>query len=198
MFSVGENNILKYLNNMKNDSEVSIIKKKTKEVYDVFTDGSEIKQKGTFKTLGLGWAYIIKKNKETVHYRSGTMKEGNNQRVELMAIYKALEYLLNDNDSGDDVRDIIIHSDSEYSIKSLTVWSLNWRRNNWLTANKKPVKHTDIIKPCIKMMEELKKKGDDYVFNHVRSHTNKRDFIHLGNQEADDLATQASKSSMKK
>ena len=87
----GGNSILKYINNMKGEEGAPLIQTTTQ--YDIFTDGSEIKEKGTYKTLGLGWAYVVKQNKETIAEVSGTMSEGNNQRVELYAIYKALEYL---------------------------------------------------------------------------------------------------------
>ena len=127
----GGNSILKYINNMKGEEGAPLIQTTTQ--YDIFTDGSEIKEKGTYKTLGLGWAYVVKQNKETIAEVSGTMSEGNNQRVELYAIYKALEYLQKISLNSTIKYDIIIHSDSDYSIKSLTLWSLNWVRNQWMT-----------------------------------------------------------------
>lgn len=191
----GGNSILKYINNMKGEEGAPLIQTTTQ--YDIFTDGSEIKEKGTYKTLGLGWAYVVKQNKETMAEVSGTMSEGNNQRVELYAIYKALEYLQKISLNSTIKYDIIIHSDSDYSIKSLTLWSLNWVRNQWMTSNKKPVKHRDLIEPSLNMIKELKK-HHHLVFNHVRSHTNKQDFIHKGNAEADALATHESKASIKR
>jgi ribonuclease HI len=128
----GGNSILKYINNMKEEEEGAPLIQKTIQ-YDIFTDGSEIKEKGTHKTLGLGWAYVVKQNKETIAEVSGTMSEGNNQRVELYAIFKALEYLIKISLNSTIRYDIIIHSDSDYSIKSLTLWSLNWVRNQWMT-----------------------------------------------------------------
>ena len=195
----GGNTILKYINRMKEDDvkakhTSAPIHKQTVQ-YDIFTDGSEIKEKGTYKTLGLGWAFVAKHTKETVHSMNGTLSEGNNQRVELLAIYKALEYLQTVTLDSTTKFDIIIHSDSDYSIKSLTVWSLNWVRNQWMTSNKKPVKHRDIIEPCLQMIKELKK-DNNLVFNHVRSHTHKQDFIHVGNAEADELASNASRASV--
>lgn len=197
----GGNSIMKYINNMKmveleNESDSLKIQKKRVQ-YDIFTDGSEIKEKGTYKTLGLGWAFVVKLNKETVHTVNGTISQGNNQRVELLAIFKALEHLQTVTLDSTTEFDIIIHSDSDYSIKSLTLWSLNWVRNNWMTSNKKQVKHRDIIEPSLHMIRDLKK-YNNLVFNHVRSHTNKQDFIHLGNAEADLLASNASKASIKR
>ena len=64
--------ILHYLKNMKTDcirssdpdgrdkpsSHSNMI-----DVYDVFTDGSEIKHSKTHKTLAVGWSFVIFKNK---------------------------------------------------------------------------------------------------------------------------------------
>tara|TARA_B110000261_G_C13058565_1_gene347175 strand:+ start:169 stop:702 length:534 start_codon:yes stop_codon:yes gene_type:complete len=166
------------------------------DIIDIFTDGSEIKENKTYKTLGLGWAYIIKINKETVHFENGSIDEGNNQRVELYAIYKALSYITNNFLVSS--QDITIHSDSEYSIKSLNLWCLKWVKNNWMKADKTKVKHRDIIEPSLELIKNIKKTHCNLMFNHVRSHTNKKDFIHSGNQEADNLATMASKSNMKR
>ena len=190
----GENTILKYLENMKRNSESEIVEKMITYL-DVFTDGSEIKEKGTYKTLGLGWAFVVKENKETTYSTNGSVCEGNNQRVELLAIYKALQYILEHKNRLGTKFDITIHSDSDYSIKSLTLWSLNWVRNDWMTSSKTQVKHRDIIEPCLQMIKDLKTQHS-IVFNHVRSHTNKKDFVHLGNAEADALATGASKASL--
>ena len=168
--------------------------------YDIFTDGSEIKHKTTYKTLAVAWAYVIKFNRETMKKDAlgmHNLKLGNNQRAELMAIYKSLESLhdiIDDNNqSNKNDMEINIYTDSDYALKSLTVWSLNWKRNGWKTANKKPVKHKDIIEPCLDIVNALKKNGHIVSFHHVRSHTNKTDYISLGNNEADILAQSTAK-----
>ncbi len=32
-----------------------------------------------------------------------------------------------------------IHTDSQFLINCMTQWIKNWKRNNWMTASKKPV-----------------------------------------------------------
>ena len=40
---------------------------------------------------------------------------------------------------------ITICTDSEYSMKSLTVWIHKWKRNNFKDAKSKPIKNVDLI-----------------------------------------------------
>jgi len=194
--------ILKYLNNMKGDdvnqSHVSSVSLRNQ--VHVFTDGSEIKQKNTYKTMGLGWGYLINVNKELSHNDKGSIEEGNNQRVELLAIYKALLYI---NKTEFHHSDITIYTDSEYSLKCITVWSRTWKRNGWKkTGTSHPVKHRDIIEPCVNLYSKLQQ-SNDVRFEHVRSHkypkgyTGTMDYISKGNDDADQLATSASKSMLK-
>ena len=48
-----------------------------------------------------------------------------NNVAELLAIEMALNIL------GPEQKSAIIYSDSDYSIKCLTVWVQKWRKNNW-------------------------------------------------------------------
>lgn len=38
-----------------------------------------------------------------------------------------------------------IYSDSKYVVDSLSKWIHNWKKNNWLRADKKPISHKDLI-----------------------------------------------------
>jgi ribonuclease HI len=161
--------------------------------YDIFTDGSEIKQRSTYKTLGLGWAFIVKRNRITMYEEVGNLPKGNNQRVELFALYKALQYIRQGSyDTSKTVR-ISMYTDSEYSQKCLMLWCFSWKRNGWMTSSKKPVKHQDIISSCMDMIDDLKKRQVIVRIMHVRSHTNRSDYLSLSNAEVDKLALQASK-----
>ena len=37
-----------------------------------------------------------------------------------------------------------VHTDSEYLRKGITQWLPGWKRNGWMTAEKKPVKNADL------------------------------------------------------
>jgi ribonuclease HI len=160
-------------------------KKKEKKVVSdiiVYTDGSCM---GKHKNMcGYG-----------VHFPNAELKDLSkkfthepltNQRAELYAIYKALKRIIK-NLKFDSIH---IYTDSEYSIKSLTIWINTWKKNNWKTANNKQVLNQDIIMRIDKMLQKYNGK---ILFSHVRSHTGKTDQHSIGNDKADKLATAGAK-----
>ncbi len=104
----------------------------------VYTDGSCIKGKKTLCGYGI---YFPNKELNNVS-RPFKYTPLTNQRSELYAIYKALKLITT---YIKDFKTIYIYSDSDYSIKSLTIWINNWKKNNWKTASNKPVLNQDII-----------------------------------------------------
>jgi ribonuclease HI len=144
----------------------------------IFTDGSHIKPQNL---CGYG---IHFPNAEFEDIGKPFTKEPRtNQRAELYAIYKAIKIVT----KHDNTLDIKIYTDSEYSIKSLTIWIKNWKENNWISSTKKPVMNQDIIKKIDKLMEEHTGK---IKFHHVRAHTGKTDFESVHNDITDKLAKQ--------
>lgn len=98
----------------------------------IYTDGSCLGNPG----IG-GWAFIIKsKNQHLSHY--GYDKETTNNRMELTAAIKALQFL-KENDEK-----ITIMTDSNYLKNGINSWILNWKKNNWKTTAKKSVKNQDL------------------------------------------------------
>lgn len=144
----------------------------------IFTDGSYIKKRNL---CGYGVHFP---NAEFEDIGKSFKKEPRtNQRAELYAIYKAIKIVT----KHDKNLSIQIYTDSEYSIKSLTIWIKNWKENNWISSTKKPVMNQDIIKKIDKLMEEHNGK---IKFNHVRAHTGKTDFESIHNDITDKLAKQ--------
>jgi ribonuclease HI len=161
--------------NLPNKIEVDIV--------TVYTDGSCIKIKGKSQ-CGYG-IYFPNKEIKDVSKRF-TKTPLTNQRSELYAIYKALKKII----KNIKFKQIYIYSDSEYSIKSLTEWIDNWKKNGWKTANKKEVLNQDIIK---KIDKKLQKYKGMIIFTHVKAHTEKKDKHSLGNAQADRLATEGAR-----
>jgi ribonuclease HI len=144
----------------------------------VFTDGSCIKSKSNI-LCGIGIHYP---NGEFQDVSKSFIKEPKtNQRAELYAIYKAIKTISH----ADKNLDIKIYTDSEYSIKSLTIWIKNWKKNNWVASTGKPVMNQDIIKKIDKLIEEHNGK---IKFQHVKSHTGKTDYESIHNDIVDKLA----------
>ena len=101
-----------------------------KEV-EVYTDGACSGNPGPG-----GWGATIKIEEKTVEIYGGENNTTNN-RMELIAAIKALEFL---NES----HKIILYTDSNYVKDGITKWIFNWKKNNWKTSSKKPVKNKEL------------------------------------------------------
>ncbi|KAL7933422.1 ribonuclease H-like domain-containing protein [Trichoderma chlorosporum] len=99
-----------------------------------------------------------------------------NQRAELMAMQRALEIAPLE-------QHVRIHSDSQYSIKCITEWSIGWGQKNWLTASGEKVKNQDIIRAVLAKRDERTAAGGNTYFQWVKGHAS-----NVGNIAADRLA----------
>jgi len=145
----------------------------------VFTDGSCMKKKDGIK-CGYG---VYFPNGEFDNISKKFTDNPTNQRAELYAILKALKTIKKN--LQDIIYNIIIYTDSKYSIQSLTQWIIEWKKNNWKTSSGKDVMNQDIIKKIDKITEKYGGKID---YIHVFSHTKKKDFYSVSNDIADKLA----------
>ncbi|MDC0947677.1 ribonuclease HI, partial [Candidatus Pelagibacter sp.] len=64
-------------------------------------------------------------------------KETTNNKMELMAPIKALQKIDKD-------EKIEIYTDSKYVKLGITEWIHKWKKNNWQTSKKEPVKNKDL------------------------------------------------------
>jgi ribonuclease HI len=113
----------------------------------VYTDGACAGNPGPG-----GWSAIIltqDKEKEL----SGGEKLTTNNRMELTAAIKALEYCLEKNKKEYKVINLKIFTDSTYLKDGITIWINNWEKNNWKTADKKDVKNVDLWKQLKKLVK---------------------------------------------
>lgn len=106
---------------------------------DVYTDGGCLGNPGPG-----GWAAIIYEAPKPVEI-SGFEKGTTNQRMELKAAIESLRHV----GGSSHLR---LHSDSAYVINGMKQkWYLNWQKNGWLTAKKKPVENQDLWKALIEL-----------------------------------------------
>jgi ribonuclease HI len=97
----------------------------------IFTDGGCSGNPGPG-----GWGAILRMG-ETERELWGSDPATTNNRMELMAAIAALEALKRP------VR-ATITTDSEYVKNGISKWIHGWKRNGWLTADRKPVKNVDL------------------------------------------------------
>lgn len=137
---------------------------------DLYTDGACLGNPGPG-----GWAVVL-------HWRgrekelSGAEAATTNNRMELMAAIRGLEALTR----GADVR---VHTDSAYLRDGITRWIHAWKQNGWRTADRKPVKNTDLWR---RLDEALARHRVEWLW--VKGHAG-----HPGNERADRLARAAAK-----
>ena len=114
--------------------------------FNFFTDGaySPARNQG-------GWAYYCPE----LHLRvCGEQRETTNNRMEITAVIKALEFII---DSELDVKEIILNTDSMYVIGGLF---LDWRENS----------NFDLWEEITDLLDEFVARGKKLSYNHVKGH----------------------------
>tara|TARA_B100000902_G_C27146797_1_gene831555 strand:+ start:288 stop:719 length:432 start_codon:yes stop_codon:yes gene_type:complete len=132
---------------------------------EIFTDGACRGNPGPG-----GWGVLLRFGSEEKQLFGGEMETTNN-RMELTAVIEALSALRRP-------CNIRLTSDSTYVLKGIQEWLPNWKRRNWKTASKKPVKNID-----------LWQKLDSLISTHkIDWHWIKGHSGHRENEIADELA----------
>ena len=114
----------------------------------IYTDGSCSGNPGPG-----GWAAIIL-NESGKKELSGGEKITTNNRMELTATIKALEYYNTSTEKQPSLKYIKIYTDSTYVKDGITIWINNWEKNNWKTSDKKNVKNVDLWKRLKELIKE--------------------------------------------
>ena len=115
-------------------------------IFNFFTDGaySPARNQG-------GWAYYCPE----LHLRvCGEQIETTNNRMELTAVIKALEFII---DSNLEVKEITLNTDSMYVIGGLF---LNWQENSNL----------DLWEKATDLLDEFIARGKKLSYNYVKGH----------------------------
>ena len=120
-----------------------------------------------------GWGAVLRyKGHEKTLY--GAEPLTTNNRMELMAAIRALESLKRP-------CRVRLTTDSQYVQKGITEWMVNWKRNGWKTAAKKPVKNADLWQRLDTAIS-----GHQIQWEWVKGHSG-----HPENELADELANKA-------
>ena len=98
---------------------------------EIFTDGACRGNPGPG-----GWAALLRKG-TTEKMISGAEEISTNNQMELMAAIQGLEQLKKP------VR-VTLTTDSQYVRQGITQWIEGWKRNGWMTSQKKPVKNREL------------------------------------------------------
>ena len=83
-----------------------------------------------------GWGVILRAGEKERELFGGEAQTTNN-RMELTAVIEGLLALKRPSQ-------VRIYTDSQYVQKGMSEWIRGWKRNNWRTADRKPVKNVEL------------------------------------------------------
>ncbi len=132
---------------------------------EIFTDGACRGNPGPG-----GWGALMRYG-DTEKQLYGGERHTTNNRMELLAAIRALEALKRP-------CKVTLTTDSQYVRLGITEWLPNWKKRNWKTASKKPVKNDDLWRELDQLAQT-----HDISWHWVKGHSGHRE-----NEIADDLA----------
>jgi ribonuclease HI len=107
----------------------------------IYTDGSCSPNPGPG-----GWGCVVLPEQGKKVQLSGREEATTNNRMELQAALAALASLRSPHI-------VELYTDSKYVQNGITSWIDNWRKNNWLTVEREPVKNQDLWESLAQEME---------------------------------------------
>ena len=117
-----------------------------------------------------GWGALLRFGEHERELCGGETRTTNN-RMELMAAIEALNALKRP-------CRVDLHTDSTYVRDGITKWMFNWKRNDWKTSDKKPVKNAELWQAL-----DAARNRHDVTWHWVKGHAG-----HDDNERADELA----------
>jgi len=119
----------------------------------IYTDGA-CKGNGVMKDAKGGWGFVAIRDGHNILEKFGGEIDTTNNRMELTAVIMALYEF-----EGEEIH---IISDSNYVVKGITEWIVNWRKKKF-----KKVKNVDLWKELDALVNIY---GDDVTWSWVRGH----------------------------
>lgn len=120
-----------------------------------------------------GWGVVLS-SQGRIRELSGAEPDTTNNRMELIAAIVALETLTRP-------ARVDLYTDSRYVRDGITTWIHDWKRRNWRTAARKPVKNVDLWQRLDAALTR-----HEVAFHWVKGHSG-----NAGNERADELAREA-------
>lgn len=134
---------------------------------EIFTDGACKGNPGPG-----GWGALLRFGEHEKELKGGE-RDTTNNRMELMAVIQALESLKRP-------CHIVLTVDSRYVRDGVERWMPRWKRNGWMTAERKPVKNQDLWQRLDQALT-----GHRIDWRWIKGHSG-----HAENERADRLANQ--------
>lgn len=141
----------------------------------IYTDGACSNNPGPG-----GWGAVVM-YKDVKKEISGFEDNTTNNKMEIMAVIKALELLK-------EPCNVKVYSDSAYVVNSISKgWLYSWKKNNWIKSDKKKAKNIELWEIMLKFIDMHK-----IEFIKVKGHSDNE-----YNNRCDELATSQIKKHLK-
>lgn len=138
------------------------------DTIDIYTDGACSGNPGPG-----GWGSVLLWGDHRRELSGGDTNTTNN-RMEMLAVIRALQALKKPSA-------VRLFTDSVYVMKGITEWLPQWKRRNWLTAARQPVKNVELWQEL-----EAALQAHQVQWHWVKGHSGVPE-----NERADELARQA-------
>lgn len=90
-----------------------------------------------------GWGFAIIDNDEIKHSKNGFEDLTTNNKMELSAVIKGIEFILS---KYNDSKHMTIYTDSAYTMNAMKDWAHGWKKRGWTKSNGKPIENPELIK----------------------------------------------------
>lgn len=154
------------------------------KIIDVYTDGASKNNQARKQGLSKAGYGVYYGPGDSRNYSGRVSGEQTNQRGELEGIRHALKNAANEAKSGNP-SNVRIHTDSKYSMESVTNWGDKWEKNGYKTSTGGDVVNQDMIKECRSLVKYIKANSGSVEFVKVKGHSGNH-----GNDMADKLAVE--------
>lgn len=135
------------------------------DVRKIYTDGSGdyiYGKKQGVNTAGIGVFFGDSDSRNFSQPYNGNPVTHN--RAEIYAVIKAIELL------KPDEKNVVIYSDSEYTIKSINQWLEGWIKRGWRKSDGKQPENRDLWEMFLEKDKELAEKGYKIKYEWIRAH----------------------------
>jgi ribonuclease HI len=122
----------------------------------IFTDGGSEPNPGPG-----GWGAVRVADGVVVDERYGFDPQTTNNRMELTALIEAYRML-----DGDEAIDI--YADSQYVVKTATIWAAQWQANGWRRGKKRePVLNLDLVQELLRLAQAHPRARPQWIRGHA-------------------------------
>ncbi len=125
----------------------------------IYTDGHCRNNGSKTKESNGGWAFVVIENEKKITHDYGEENDTTNNRTEMIAVIKAMKYILNHYPAG---AKCTICTDSSYVADGINNdWMAKWESNGWKNHSGKEVSNQDLWKEVramqLRMAFEIKR-----------------------------------------